>query len=311
MILSASRRTDLPNYYSDWFMNRIREGYVCVRNPMNTHQISKINILPDVVDCIVFWTKNPKPMLEKLSFLEDYSYYFQFTLNSYGKDVEENVPYKGTEIIDTFRKLAETIGKEKVIWRYDPILINAKYTDAYHIAYFSKLAEKLHDYTEKCTISFIDLYRNTKTNVKHLDIELLTDDRKRILAKQFSAIALAYGLKLETCAEGIDLSEFGIEHSRCIDHQLIERITGCKLSADKDKNQRGECGCVSSIDIGMYNTCLNGCKYCYANYSMKSVNKNFFMHDQNSPLLCGTLTDADHVNDRIVKSLKRSQFGLF
>lgn len=311
MILSASRRTDIPNYYSEWFYNRIKAGYIHVRNPMNAHQVSRINISPDIVDCIVFWTKNPKPMLENLNFLEDYNYYFQFTLNSYGKDVEDNVPYKGTEIIDTFCKLSEKIGKEKVLWRYDPILINEKYTETYHVEYFSKLMKKLHDYTEKCTISFIDLYRNTKNNVKNLNIELLSHDQKKRLAKQFSYIAREYNLKLETCAEDIDLSDLGIEHSRCIDNQLIERISGYKLIVDKDKNQRTECGCVSSIDIGMYNTCLNGCKYCYANYSMKSVNKNYFMHDKNSPLICGTLTDADNVNNRVVKSLKSSQFDLF
>lgn len=311
MILSVSRRTDIPSYYSEWFYNRIKEGYVCVRNPMNLYQISKIKISPDVVDCIVFWTKNPKPMLEKLDFLNDYNYYFQFTLNSYGKDVEENIPLKGSEVIDTFQRLSARIGKEKVIWRYDPILINAKYTEGYHAEYFSKVAEKLHDYTEKCTISFIDLYRNTKNNVKNLNVELLTDDKKKNLAKSFKNIAQEYNLTLETCAEEIDLSDLGIEHSRCIDNKLIERITGCKVHVDKDKNQRVECGCIASIDIGMYNTCLNGCKYCYANLNMGLVRKNVALHDKSSPLICGNLTNQDKITNRDVKSYKDEQIGLF
>ena len=143
MIISASRRTDIPNYYSEWFFNRIKEGYVLVRNPMNISQVSKISLSPDVVDGIVFWTKNPLPILDRLEELREYTYYFQFTLTPYGKDVEPNVPSKNDLIIPSFRKLSERIGKERVVWRYDPILFNDKYTMDYHIKYFKALAAKL------------------------------------------------------------------------------------------------------------------------------------------------------------------------
>ena len=161
MIISASRRTDIPNYYSEWFFNRIKEGYVLVRNPMNISQVSKISLSPDVVDGIVFWTKNPLPILDRLEELREYTYYFQFTLTPYGKDVEPNVPSKNDLIIPSFRKLSERIGKERVVWRYDPILFNDKYTMDYHVKYFKTLAAKLHAYTEKCIVSILDFYQKT------------------------------------------------------------------------------------------------------------------------------------------------------
>lgn len=142
MILSVSRRTDIPNYYSEWFFNRIKEGFVYVRNPMNVHQVSRIDITPEMVDCIVFWTKNPEPMLERLDELALYNYYFQFTLTGYGTDIECNVPNKKEKIIPIFQKLSEKIGRQKVIWRYDPIIFNEKYTPEYHLKAFEQIAAK-------------------------------------------------------------------------------------------------------------------------------------------------------------------------
>ena len=168
MIISASRRTDIPSYYSEWLINRLNEKYVLVRNPMNIHQVSKIDLSPDVVDAIVFWTKNPTPMLPYLDQIKDYTYYFQFTLSAYGPDAERNLPSKNKVIIPTFQQLSREIGKEKVIWRYDPIFFNEQYSMEYHCKYFAVLASKLGDYTEKCTVSFMDMYRNTERNVKQI-----------------------------------------------------------------------------------------------------------------------------------------------
>lgn len=172
MIISASRRTDIPTYYSEWLFNRLREEYVLVRNPMNTHQIGKVSLSPDVVDGLVLWTKNPIPMLGRLSELEKYNFYFQFTLNAYGKDVEPNVPSKNDLIIPAFMELSKKIGRDRVVWRYDPIFLNEYYTMEYHKKYFKKLVSMLSDYTEKCTVSFIDLYQNTARNVQPLHIEI-------------------------------------------------------------------------------------------------------------------------------------------
>ena len=307
MIISASRRTDIPTYYSEWFLNRIKEGYVLVRNPMNAHQISKISLTPDVVDGIVFWTKNPIPMLNKLDRLQDYTYYFQFTLNSYGQDVETHVPNKQNTIIPAFKKLSDTIGPERVIWRYDPVFLNETYTPEYHLRYFEQLAKILHPYTKKCTFSFIDMYRNTEKNVKGLDIQKFSIEQQKYLAKHFADIAHSYGLSIDTCAEGIDLEQYGIQHARCIDDRLLSQLIGCPLTVGKDKNQRLECGCIESIDIGTYNTCRNGCLYCYANYSTKNVQTNSQKHNPNSPLLFGEVGADDKITERKVSSCKSTQ----
>lgn len=311
MILSVSRRTDVPNYYSDWFINRIKEGFLCVRNPMNAHQISKINLSPEVVDCIVFWTKNPANMIEKLENLQAYVYYFQFTLTGYGKDIEPNLPDKRKELIPTFRKLSEKIGKEKVIWRYDPILINERYTADYHLKAFEEIASNLTGYTEKVVISFVDLYAKTQRNTKELGIKPMKNEEMNSMAGQMAKIAAKYNLIIETCAEQINLQETGIQHGSCIDKKLIERFLGCKLIGGKDKNQRTECGCFESIEVGSYNTCLNGCKYCYANFNDAQVKENVKLYDPKSWLLCGSVSSEDKVTDRKVKSLKDTQLSFF
>lgn len=311
MILSVSRRTDIPNYYADWFINRIKEGYVYVKNPMNAHQISKIDIFPEVVDCIVFWTKNPENMIERLDELNEYKYYFQFTLTGYGKDIEPNIPDKKEYILPTFKKLSEKIGKDRAIWRYDPIIINKKYTIDYHIRAFEEIARNLYGYTKKVIISFVDLYDKTKRNMSEFNISELSGDDMCIIAKKVAAIARKYNLEIESCAEQIELKNIGIKHGHCIDQNLIEDILGCKLKVSKDKNQREECGCIESIDIGSYNTCFNGCKYCYANFSDVSVKNNRGKYNVNSPLLCGNIGENDKITERKVKSQRDTQLSLF
>ncbi len=311
MILSVSRRTDIPNYYSEWFINRIKEEYLYVRNPMNAHQISRIDLSPDVVDCIVFWTKNPEKMIGQLDYLRDYMYYFQFTLTGYGKDVEPNLPNKRDKLISVFQRLSEKIGKQKVIWRYDPIFISRKYTADYHLKAFEEIAGSLADYTERVVISFIDFYIKTQRNTNGLDMEEITDETMVYLAKQMKKIASNHHLVIETCAEQIDLQDIGIQHGSCIDKELIEKLLGCKLIGGKDKNQRKECGCLESVEVGTYNTCLNGCKYCYANDSDEKVRESLGLYDAESPLLCGNIGLEDKITDRKVKSLKNTQISLF
>lgn len=310
MIISASRRTDIPNYYSDWFIKRIEEGFVYVKNPMNPHQISKVSLNKDDVDCIVFWTKNPKNMIPRLKELNNYPFYFQFTLTGYGKDVEPNLPSKREELITTFIELSKLIGREKVILRYDPIFINEKYTVDYHKKAFGEIAERLSLYTEKVIFSFMDFYTKTLRNTKHLNIRELTIDDMKEIAKSLSEIARKNHLAIETCAEKIDLNEVQIGHAKCIDDKLIERIIGCKLDIRKDGNQRMECGCVESIDIGTYDTCNNGCCYCYANVNDLKVKVNNQLYDINSPLLCGKVNEGDKVAERMVKTFKVEQLSI-
>lgn len=311
MILSVSRRTDVPNYYSDWFINRLKEGFLYVRNPMNTHQISRINLSPEVIDCIVFWTKNPANMLGKLEYLQDYAYYFQFTLTGYGRDIEPNLPDKRKELIPAFQKLSEKIGKEKVIWRYDPILLSDKYTADYHLRAFEEIAGNLAGYTEKAVISFVDLYEKTWRNTRGLGIRLVTEKEMMGLAAEMAQIASKYNLEIESCAEQWDFQKVGIQRGSCIDKKLIERIIGCRLTGQKDKNQRKECGCFESVEVGAYNTCLNGCRYCYANFSDEKVKENIKLYSQDAPLLCGNIGPDDKITDRKMKSLKNIQLSFF
>lgn len=309
MIISASRRTDIPTFYSEWFLNRIKEGYVYTRNPLNAHQVSKISLSPEVVDCIVFWTKNPVPMIPKLDALKDYPYYFQFTLTGYGKDIEANLPDKRKVLLPAFVELAEKIGKERVIWRYDPIVFNERYTPDYHLHACAQIAEALRGSTEKCVISFVDVYQKNKKNMDAMHIREESDEQLMRFAEKLVQITKANDMALATCAEHIDLSAVGIEHNACIDKGIIERITGCGIRVKKDSAQRGECQCVASIDIGTYNSCGNGCAYCYANYSPDSLLKVRRKYDPNSPILCDEILPDDVIKERPMKSLLDRQIS--
>ena len=309
MILSVSRRTDIPAFYSEWFFRRMEEGYLCVRNPRNPHQVSRISLSSDVVDGLVFWSKNPAPMLDKLSRLEGIPYYIQFTLTSYGRDLEPGLPSKNDVLIPTFQRLSRRIGPERLIWRYDPILLTPQYTVPYHIRYFEAMAKRLSGYTQTCVISFVDMYRHLGPVSRKMQFLPLGTGEIYALAEAFSKIATRYGLKLETCAEVVDLSRFGISHGHCIDKALLERIAGVPLTLEKDKGQRPECGCAASIDIGMYDSCPHGCKYCYANHAPALLKKNLILHDPASSLLLGTIGPEDQVRDREMISCKTDQMG--
>ena len=310
MILSASRRTDIPAYYYEWFLNRINEGYVLVRNPMNRKHVSKVLLPPDVVDCIVFWSKNPKAMMSKLQYLQDYKYYFQFTLTPYENDIELGLPDKAY-IIETFKTLSNLIGVEKIIWRYDPILLNSTYTMAYHIEAFERIAKELSGYTLKVIISFIDIYTKIKKQMGRLGVFEISQSQQLELSQRLFSIADAYNIRLETCAENLDLSHIGINRAACIDKKLIESIIGYSIEAKKDKNQRSLCNCIQSIDIGAYNSCLYACSYCYANISPKNARENYKKHNPYAPLLIGELQEDDQIKERTVYSLKKSQLSLF
>lgn len=298
MIVSASRRTDIPNYYSEWFFNRIRDGFLYVRNPMNAHQISEIDMSPSAVDCIVFWTKNPGPMLDRLDELNGYHYYFQFTLTGYGTDIECHVPHKRKVMLPVFKRLSGEIGKQRVIWRYDPIFFTHTYTPEYHVNAFEQIAASLEGCTEKCVISFVDLYAKNKKSMDALNRYDLDNSRIMAFAGRLAQIGRKHGIELASCAEKLDLQKYGIRHNCCIDQDLIERITGCPIHVSKDKNQRLECGCVGSVEVGTYNTCKNGCKYCYANASRTRVENTCRTYDPHSPLLCGEVIEGDKISKR-------------
>ena len=311
MIISASRRTDIPTYYSEWFFNRLREGYVLVRNPMNARHISRISLSPEAVDGIVFWTKNPVPMLSRLGELEPYPYYFQFTLTAYGRDVEPNLPGKNGVLIPAFQELSRMAGRERVVWRYDPIFLSDRYTVEYHCRYFRVLAAKLGEYTEKCTVSFLDFYRSTARNMRSLHIREMTAAQQREMMERFSEIAGEYGLYIDTCSEAISLEDLGVSHASCVDRERLERIGGYRLKAGRDRNQRKECGCAASVDIGAYDTCGNGCLYCYATDSPPRAAERVRAHRPDSPILFGTVGPEDVIREREAVSLREQQLSLF
>ena len=311
MIISVSRRTDIPAFFSDWFYKRIDEGFFMVRNPMNAHQVSKVLISPQNVECFVFWTKNPSiefiTNLKKLDAI-GYKYYFQFTISSYAQDIEKKVPHK-KEIIEKFIKLSKQIGKEKLVWRYDPIILTEKYNIDYHRKYFSYLAEKLCTYTDKVIISFVDCYPKIKKQLENEHISELNQEQMRSLASDLKEIASKYKLKIESCSEKINLDDIGISHGHCIDGELINHICGKQFIFTKDKSQRDECGCVTSIDIGAYNTCKHNCVYCYATWNF-DISKNLLV-SVDSPLLGSMLKIDDKVYDRKVPKLRERNPELF
>ena len=310
MLISASRRTDIPAYYAEWFCNRIREGYVLVRNPRNARQISRIPLRPDQVDGIVFWTKNPLPMLNRLHQLAGYAHYFQCTLNAYGQDVEPGVPPKERTVIPAFQRLSDQLGPDRVLWRYDPIFLNATYTMAHHLRYFEVLARRLSGYTTTCTISFLDSYRSTAKSLASLGVPPISPEQQTLLAQQLAAIARSHGMQLYACAEAIDLRPCGVLPARCIDGSLFARLSGRTLNVARDRNQRPACNCAESVDIGAYNTCRGGCRYCYATSSPRLAAASAGLHDPQSPLLVGEAGPEDVITDRKTRSCPMTQLKL-
>lgn len=311
MILSVSRRTDIPAFYSEWFINRLKEKCVWVRNPMNYHSISEIDLSPNVVDCIVFWTKNPQPMFKYLDTIDkNYKFYFQYTINAYDKEVEPNLPLLNKRI-ENFIYLSNKYGKDKVIWRYDPIILTNKYNMKWHEDKFKYIAQKLQGFVSSCVFSFIDVYDKNRNNLSQLELKDINLNTIRDISQKLKTIADEFGIEIKTCSEDIDLINLGIKKSCCIDPILISNIINCKIKTKKDKNQRASCGCVESIDIGQYNTCKHGCIYCYANYSQESVKTNCLKHVPTSKLLLGQKEDGDKINKRVARSLKDLQTTFF
>ena len=297
MIISASRRTDIPAFYSEWLMNRVREGFCLVRNPFQPSQIARVSLRPEEVEAIVFWSKDPRPLLTHLSELDQlgFRYYFQFTLNDYSKFLEPNVPAL-KERVETFRELSRRIGAGRVIWRYDPIIISNITDYAYHRHSFQGLCAQLAGRTERVMVSVVDYYKKTIRNLKALEPEGYVFER-RLRANlnldellQFMAkTAAKAGLEIFTCAEERNYTEFGIPPGRCIDGELIEKLWGWKNSGTKDQGQRRACGCVKSKDIGETDSCLHHCPYCYATRDGKIAGRNALQHDPSASSIFGNL----------------------
>ena len=293
MILNVSGRTDIVAFYSKWFMNRYHAGFVDVRNPFNPKLVSRIYF--DKVDAIVFCTRNPIQILDSLKEIK-HSIIFHVTLTPYKKDIEPNV-FDKRKIIEAIKKISNVIGANNVYVRYDPIFLNEKYTIDYHIKAFKRMCQLLNGYVRHIIVSFIDDYKNVRKNASILHIKEFSEDDYRNIGLNFSVIARENGMTVQTCAENNDLVEYGFIKDDCVSHSLAFKLTGKKYSTWKARNKKN-CNCVSMVDIGVYNSCYHLCKYCYANFDEKQIDKNINEHDINSSLLIGTIHYDDIVKER-------------
>ena len=284
MIISASRRTDIPALYGKWFIKRVKEGFVLVANPFNPSQITQVSLKAEDVDAFVFWTKNGMPFFDYLKEIKEYSYYFHWTITPYDRTIEKNVPQKNI-IIDSFKRLSDIISPDKVIWRYDPVFFTQKYDYSKHLFYFEKISKLLSTYTKTCIYSFLTPYKKCEKNMSSIKFRLPEDPEIESLSKYFSEIASSYNISLSSCAIKTDLTKYGIKRGSCIDKDLISKISGKEINAPRDKNQREFCNCAKSIDIGSYNTCINGCIYCYANSNLFIAEKNYKRHNPDCEIL--------------------------
>ncbi len=293
MILFASGRTDIPAFYSNWFINRVKAGFVDVRNPFNQKLVSRIYFSD--VDLIMFCSKNPLPMINKLDILK-VPVLFHVTITPYSKDVEPNISDKRL-IIEGVKKLSLVLGIDNVVVRYDPIFLSDKYNVDYHIRAFDKLCKNLNGYVNKIIVSFMDEYKNVRSNKNILKYRAFTREDYKKIGEAFSKSAMDNGMSVQTCFEDEDLTEYGFVKGECLSHELAYILTGKKFKSSNVRKEK-KCECVQMVDIGDYNSCMHMCKYCYANYDEKAVSSNFERHDDNSSLLIGSIQSDDVIKVR-------------
>ena len=293
MILNVSGRTDIIAFYKNWFIKRLNEGFIDVRNPFNPKLVSRINISD--VDLILFCTKNPIPILKDLDKIK-IPYIFQVTITPYKSDIEPNVSSK-SDIIEAVKKISQVIGKENISVRYDPIFLSDKYNIEYHVKAFNKLCTLLNGYVNTIIVSFLDEYKNVIKNKNILKYRAFTENDYEQIGINFSKIAKDNNMQVQTCFENRNLTEYGFIKGECLSHELAYKLTGKKYKRWKARKE-GKCNCVEMVDIGVYNSCKHFCKYCYANYDESIVNNNFNNHDINSSLLVGNLKKDDIIKIR-------------
>lgn len=307
MIINTGQRTDIPAFYAEWLANRLKEGFVCVRNPYHPNQVSRYRLDPSVVDVIGFCTKNPSPMFPYMDLLKDYGQYWFVTITPYGRDIEPNVPDKH-RLLDDFKRLSDIVGLNAIGWRYDPIFISERYTMDYHVRAFEQISSALDGYTETVVISFIDLYPKVRRNFP--EARAVTKEQQMVLGKALIRIASDHGMTVKPCAEGDELAPFGADCGGCMRISDYEKAIGRRLSAPKRKGARAECACYLACDIGAYSTCKHLCRYCYANAESEKVLAQSRLHDPASPFLIGNYMDGDKIHDVPQKSWIDGQTSL-
>lgn len=311
MIINTGGRTDTVQYYGEWLLRRFEEGYALSRNPLFPHKVSRLELSPDVVDCVVFCSKNYRPILPRLHKITGrFNSYCYYTITAYGRDVEPGVP-SIEESIQTLKELSSIVGKQRVAWRYDPVLLTKAYTVERHLETFDYMAARLTPHVDRCIFSFVEIYEKVKFNMPEL--VMLTEEHIEELARGFGEIAARYGLRLQTCGTNGDFSRYGIHPSGCMTLDVLGQANGVKFRDLKHKGMRHGCHCVEARDIGAYDSCPNGCKYCYANKDPRKAAENFKLHDPGSPLLLGHVGPDDVITQSTQRSFleKECQMRLF
>ncbi|AIZ56304.1 hypothetical protein Mpt1_c04100 [Candidatus Methanoplasma termitum] len=295
MIICASRRTDIPAFHSEWLMNRIREGYALVRNPVAKNVVYKVDLSPRSVDLLLLMTKDPRPLIPFIEELKEMKMNigFQITITPYGKDIEPGVPDKA-DIAEAFRTISRTIGKERMIWRYDPVILNDKFDVRYHQRKFEVLCRELSGYTERCIFSFVEEHDKLKGYYSNGRLRNISPEEADDIGRVLSDTARDSGIELSICCSEYDLTKYGISSRGCIDKEQMKA-----LGVPYEEMQtpiRDRCKCVRNIDIGEYDTCDHDCIYCYANRTPGGI-RSQKQYDPESKILFGTL----HRTDKIVE----------
>ena len=309
MIINTGQRTDIPAFYSKWFINRIREGYVYVRNPYYPTLVTKFLLNPEVVDVIGFCTKNPRPMFPYLDEIKDYGQFWYISITGFDRDLEPNVP-PINQVVEDFKYLSNKIGKNAIGWRYTPIIINDKYTKEYHINKFEEIASKLEGYTNLVAYGFVDIYPKLSKN--HPEIKDTDDKTKIEITNAFIDIAKKHHMNLRLCSKEKWLKEYGVDIDGCMRVEDYASSISSHLNIkQKMEARKGYCACYLSNDIGSYNSCPHLCTYCYANGNKELILKNYKNHDDNSPLLIGNITNNDKIKEAKQESYKDKRVTLF
>ena len=310
MIINVGGRTDIVNYYTPWLLNRLEEGYAYSRNPFARENVYKLSLKSEDVDCLLFCSKNYQPILKHIGDIDEkYNILCNYTITAYGKDIEPKVP-SINQSIKTLKRLSDIVGVNKILWRYDPILLTEKYTVEKHLETFEYLAEKISPLVYRCIFSFVDMYKKVEENMP--EIIPFTDEDKVKLLKGIGEISKKYNLYTQTCATNENYEKYGIHAAGCTTREILEQAHNVVYKNVKGTGIRENCQCIPSRDIGAYNSCLSECKYCYANRKPDIPKKVIKMHDEKSPLLLGQLKENDRlIETKIISYIEPKQTTLF
>ena len=309
MILNTGGRTDTVQYYSEWLLNRFREGYVLSRNPLFPEIVNRIELNPETIDVVVFCSKDYSPILPRLHEISDrFNCYYHYTITAYGTDIEPRVP-SIEDSIRTLKALAAQVGPEKIAWRYDPVLLTEKYTIERHLETFDRMARELTPYVDRCIFSFVEMYKKLEVNMPEL--LPVSEEDKLTLAENLGAIAQRYSLWLQTCATRTDYEQFGIHRSGCMTTEIFSQALGIEFKKTPHKGNRLGCACMESRGLGDYTSCPNGCRYCYANKDHAKALQNYLTHNPDSPLLLGNIQPGDKIVPSRQESLLSKEPRLF